>query len=107
MHMALSPSITSGLANGCRRNRSCSRVRASPSSPYSRTFVDWSVHQLLRPAAREHGQAGAGHRGGDEHERGEDEHARRARDLVEDHGGTDTTKPARVPRSVSRALSVA
>ena len=44
MHMALSPSITSGLAKGCKRSRSCSRVRASPSWPYSRTFVDWSVH---------------------------------------------------------------
>ena len=87
MHMALSPSITSGLAKGCRRIRSCSRVEASPSWPYSRTFVDWSVHSSLRPAAREHGQPGPGHRGGDEHDRGQDEHGRGARHLVEDHGG--------------------
>ncbi len=42
---------------------------------------------LLGSAARQHRQPGAGHRGGDEHQGGEDEHGRRARDLVEDHGG--------------------
>ena len=84
MHMALSPSITSGLAKGCKRNRSC--VRASLSWPYSRTLVDWSVHISSARRLVEHGQPGPGHRGGDEHERGEHEHARRAGDLVEDHG---------------------
>ncbi len=62
---------------------------------------------LLRPAARQHGQPGARHRGTHEHNGGEDEDGRGADDLVEDTAGIDATKPASVPRSVSRALSVA
>ncbi len=51
MHMAVNPSITSGLAMGCSFNRSCSRFWASPAWPYSTTRVDSSLQSAsaLRP----------------------------------------------------------
>ena len=87
MHMAVNPSITSGLAIGCNDSRSCSRASASPSWPYSRTRVASSVHSRSACRPESTGSRAAGHGRGDEDDRGEDEHGRRAGDLVEDHAG--------------------